>query len=100
MYDGFRVTDKRYIAVVAILYGAALSATVLVFGGLNVSSLKFLLTRCWIFLPGAVAIAVLGTLVPIWRFGNAGGSRYFTPTLIHAMTLLMLIFAVVKVLTE
>jgi hypothetical protein len=42
-------------------------------------------------------MAGLGTVYAIARFGDAGGSIYFTPTAIHAMVLIaMLVTAVGK----
>lgn len=36
------------------------------------------------------------TWVVIGRFGNRGGSIYFAPTVIHAMMIILLIFAVLR----
>ena len=81
-------------------YLVALSGTVFAFGGLNVTSVEFLVSRWWILLPGAIAIALLGTLWPMWRFGDAGGSRYFLPTVTHVAILLILAIGVAKELME
>lgn len=98
--DGFGVTDKRYIAVVALIYLVALSATDFASGGVSALSLKFLLPRCLLFPLLAVVMAVLGTLVPIARFGSARGSRYFTPTIPHATILILLIADALKMVKE
>ena len=53
------------------------------------------LPHLWIFPLGAVGIAVLGTLAPIARYGNAGGSIYVLPTILHVVVLVSLLSAII-----
>jgi hypothetical protein len=43
-----------------------------------------------------VGVGLFGTWAALWRFGNAGGSIFFSATLLHVFFLLVLALAVLR----
>jgi hypothetical protein len=82
------VTVPRYVAVVAAIYMVVFVGGLALIGELDVAAPRF-----WVVPVGAILLAVLGTVVPIARFGNAGGSIYFAPTVLHVCVVALTIVA-------
>ncbi len=83
----------RYIVCVTLIYLIAFGAMLAYMGAFR-AGLDQRLLEFWPLALGAVAMAVLGTLAPIARFGAAGGSIFVMPTAIHAFVLIALAAAV------
>ena len=88
------MTVSRYIGVVALVYVLALSFCVAYASQFDLHA-ALNVQRVWLLPVGAVVLAVLGTLAPIARFGNAGGSIYALPTAIHLFLLLSLAIVII-----
>ncbi len=82
----------RYIAFVTLVYLIAFGA-MLAYTGAFGPGWDQRLFELWPLALGAVVMAILGTLVPIARFGAAGGSIFFVPTTIHAFILIAMVTA-------
>jgi hypothetical protein len=87
------VTVSRYIVIVAAVYIFALIAVLAALGEMSVLAPRSLL-HYWVLWPGGVALAVIGTMGPIARFGAVGGSLYFLPTVLHVSVLVSLVLVV------
>ncbi|HET9394582.1 MAG TPA: hypothetical protein VFO36_00890 [Nitrospiraceae bacterium] len=87
--DRSRIRILRYTAWVSAIYFLLALTPLLLFAilGATIEPSLWLLP----FVMGA--FGAWSTLVVIARFGNAGGSIYFVPTVIHATVLLMVAYA-------
>jgi hypothetical protein len=86
------MTVTRYIAIVTGVYFLAVSVMIFSFAG-PVGFATPYPTRLWVLPVGVILISVLGTLSVMYRFGDAGGSIYFLPTVLHAGMLITLALA-------
>ena len=84
---------RRYYAAVASLYFATFLAVAFFAGGLaqDLTSL-----RLWSLPFMGAGMGLFVTAAAIARFGNAGGSIFFVPTVLHVTLLLILAFAIVR----
>jgi hypothetical protein len=87
----------RYGAIVAAIYFLVFLGVVLLVGGADPRATEFP-WRLWLLPFAAMAFSVLATTGAITRFGNKGGSLYFTPTVLHITLLIVIVFAVVRAL--
>jgi hypothetical protein len=84
------MTVARYIAIVATAYSLVLIVSVVAFGKWDIDSVAAVIALSPLIAVGG-AIAALGTLAAMARFGNAGGSIYAAPTAVHVMVLLVIV---------
>lgn len=89
------MTVPRYIAGATVVYLIAFTAMLAIAGGFR-NDLRSELVALWPLVPGAFVMGALGTLAPIARFGDAGGSIYFPPTCVHLIALFGLAAAVLS----
>ena len=87
------MTLARYYAAVAVVYFAAFLAVALLLGGLAEDPTNL---RLWSLPFMGAGVGLFGTWAAIGRFGDLGGSIFFSPTLLHVLVLLVLAFAVLR----
>ena len=87
------MTLARYYTIVAVSYFAMFLAIALV-GGLADSPDSL---QLWCLPFAGAGTAIFVTWAVMGRFGNAGGSIYFAPTVIHAAMLMVLVVFVGRV---
>jgi len=89
------MTVPRYIATLTVVYVLAFLAVLVAIDGTDALTLNYLL-HVWPLWLGALAMAALGTLALIARFGAAGGSLYVLPTAVHVTVLVVMAFAIAR----
>jgi hypothetical protein len=87
-----RVQLAHYYGIVAAVYFLVFLTIVFLLEGTAVTDIP---ARVWLLPFAGAAIGCFVTFVCIIRFGNMGGSIYFTPTAIHIATLLAVAWGVV-----
>lgn len=92
-----RTTLLRYCVIVAAIYFVVFLAAVLFLDRAEAPSAALSL-RLWSLPLAGAAMSLFVTWVTIARFGNMGGSIYFTPTVTHATLIIVLVFALIRTL--
>jgi hypothetical protein len=87
-----RVRLAHYYGIVAAVYFLVFLTIVLLSGGTALASIP---ARMWLLPFAGAAMGCFSTFVCIGRFGNMGGSPYFTPTVLHITMILAIVWACV-----
>jgi hypothetical protein len=87
------MTLSRYYTAVALVYFAAFLAVAFLAGGLAAHPESL---RVWSLPFAGAGLGAFFTWVTIARFGNAGGSIYFLPTVGHVTFLVILAISVMR----
>ena len=87
------MTIARYVVIVTMVYLVAVLTVIALVGDMSFGDPNDW-KRLWPIPLAAIGISYLGTASVIARFGNATGSVYFLPTVVHAAVILVLAIAV------